>query len=113
MIIESGATSRVIGERSLLQDTMTYAPVTISLGDGRKLTSMMKGSTFIPTSAKRSYTGRLGLCNALNVPKLDSNLLSCRELHKAGYHVIFGGRQCEIRHGGDLVDRAQLPMVFV
>lgn len=64
---------------------------------------VLRGST-----GKRSHTHEILLNNVLYVPELDTNLLSCSELAKAGYSTCFKNDGCQILRNGKVFATGKL-----
>ena len=75
----------------------------ISLGDGRRVQSREPGNIFISMARGKKTPGKLVLHRAMYVPRFDSNLLSCFELAKDGYTVLFQGLVCKIYKDNSIV----------
>ena len=107
LIVDSGATSHMIGNRAPMRNNSAMPEVMISHGDGRRVRSNETGDVYISTGRGNQLPGQLILRNAMYVPEFDSNLLSCSELANQGYRVVFDRNQSKIFKGEELVAVAQ------
>ena len=97
-ILDSGATCRMCNNESMfcdLQDLPTT--VNITLGDGRNLKALGRGSVVLTMSLPHGKTMSCTLHDVLLVPELAYNLLSVPSASKRGKVTTFSGKKCEIR----------------
>lgn len=86
-VLDSGASSHMAGDLSLLHETKSKKCV-ITVANGQQLNSEVIGKTFI--------SPELTLNNVLYVPNLAKNLMSVSEITKNGYVVVFSNNYCNI-----------------
>ena len=97
-IMDSGASDHMVHDSSLLFNPREAATRRIVLGDGRTIDATLQGDVHV----KNVLRGRANevirryvvLKDALYVPGLDVNLISCSRLCEEGYTIRFGRNGC-------------------
>lgn len=108
MIVDYGASTNMVKHKELLQDPVPSAPTMFSIGVGRKLKSTTQGSVVISTSRRKKTQKKLLWPNAIYVPDLETNLVSCAELSRTGHLTVCGEADCQILHDGEVIATAEL-----
>lgn len=104
MVVDSAASSHMFFDKTMfsrLKKDGSHRVIT--LGDGRTVSAKMTGSVFIQTRVGEQGQKGLVLNDALYVPSLDSNLVSCSALDKDGYDVNFADGKCTISRDDELI----------
>ena len=98
-IIDSGATSHMCNNKELFVDYRELTqPEKVTLGDGRSLDVVGKGTVELTMSLPNQETQRCKLMNTLYVPRLSVNLFSVSKASKAGKVASFDEQRCCIRN---------------
>ena len=92
IIIDSGATHHMFGDKSVFDKDLRPIESTVSCANAGKMRATDVGYV----NLNNDDGSVMRLQNALYVPKLNRNLLSVRGLNEDGYNVIF-------RHDGKVI----------
>ena len=111
--IDSGATSHMTGDRSLLTNLRTIPTKKVELADGRHLEYNECGTLALRVASNGKRTRKLTLSEVKVIPGLEVNLISVRRLVEKGCTVQFklnkkGQNQVEILNDTTLVLQGQL-----
>lgn len=97
-LLDSGASHHLFGNRELIARLeLAYLPITVA--NGAVIEATAKGSCVVTTSVNRIVKPML-LMNVYFAEGLQRNLVSVKQLRKAGLTVIFGDN-CTIRDSND------------
>lgn len=97
-IMDSGASDHMVHDSSLLLNPRKAATRRIVLGDGRTINATLQGDVHVNTALGGRANGAIRryvvLKDALYVPGLDVNLISCSRLCDEGFTIRFGKNGC-------------------
>ena len=99
-IIDSGASSHMVGVKHFLHGPFSTVKRRVVLGDGRSVFSETSGCAVISCTSRIGQPRSVTLRNVLLVPTLDTNLVSCAELDKSGHEVRFKAGECALKSPG-------------
>ncbi len=103
-IVDSGATSHMTCLRELLGDYQEFdTPEKVSLGDGRTLNALGKGTAKVTVQLRKQETSSVILKEVLFVPKLRCSLLSVRAATAQGKLITFGHSRCWFKNSAGKV----------
>ena len=108
IVIDSGATCHMLKNKVLFSNMKKSYPRTVTIGDGSRLYSNIHGTATIRCPVGEGMDRNLALGDALYVPSLDTNLISCSALDKDGYSVLFQDEECSIMRNGQLMCTAAI-----
>ncbi len=94
-IVDSGATSHMTCLRELLGDYQEFdTPEKVSLGDGRTLNALGKGTAKVTVQLRKQETSPVILKEVRFLPKLTCSLLSVRVATAQGKLITFEHSRC-------------------
>ena len=96
-IIDSGASAHMVGGKHMLRGPFQHVTRRVVLGDGRSVVSRSSGCAVISCKNQNGVTKSVSLSDVLSVPSLDTNLISCAELDRAGHTLTFKGGECHLK----------------
>ncbi len=96
-IVDPGATSHMCTSRQLFTDyRRLYEPEKVSLGDGRNLEAVGRGTVSLTMKLSSGMLKRCRLLDALHVPELSYKLISVSKVSEAGKVTRFDESGCKI-----------------
>lgn len=101
--LDSGATSHMTCDASILSDMDRSKEATICLADGNSIKSTGAGCSKISCVNGKGAKVKVGLENVFHVPSLASNLLSVSRIADLGLTVVFEKSECKILKGSEVV----------
>ena len=100
-IIDSGATSHIVGIKALLKAPFPNVKRRVVLGDGLSMFSETSDCAEISCSNIRDRPRPFVLKHVPLVPTLDTNMVSFAEIDKKGHEVTFGAGECQRKSAGE------------
>ncbi|KAG6465891.1 hypothetical protein O3G_MSEX015473 [Manduca sexta] len=101
--VDSGATSHMCNNKSVISDFVSVKPSSVSVANGEKLFTVGQGEVKV-----RLTNGIRTIKDVFYVPNLSANLLSVSCLVNKGYKVIFYKDKCKIFDKQDMLAIATL-----
>ena len=96
IVVDSGATEHMSGNKQWLRNLQKIPEQEVELADGRTTTCSEKGSLEIWVKPKGLEKCRLTLSNVLYVSKLETTLLSVKQMDRKGVKTAFGDNKCSL-----------------
>lgn len=105
--LDSGATSHMTNDASLLWELDKSSGADICLADGKTIKSAGAGSGKISCVNGDGMRVKVTLSNVFHVPSLASNLLSVSKIADLGLTVLFEKYGCKVLNGSEVVLEGQ------
>lgn len=101
--VDSGASSHMVKDKSLLQNETTSVIKNIRVADNKVLSVQCSGQVSLNTYNEKGQEKKVLFTNVLYVPDLATNLLSVSQIIRSGGQVRFDKTGCVIMNNGNQI----------
>ncbi|CAK9816532.1 Retrovirus-related Pol polyprotein from transposon TNT 1-94, partial [Anthophora quadrimaculata] len=101
--VDSGASSHMVKDRSLIQNEATSVVKSIKVADNKVLSVQCSGQVSLNTYNGKGQENKVLFTNVLCVPDLATNLLSVSQIIRSGGQVRFGKTGCVIMNNKEQI----------